>query len=159
MRIALLLRRLAPALCAFALLMLTGCGQSVPGKAAQGGSIQCISFSRTTADGNDSFDFSIWQLGEAYYFSDAAVIGGDGTAEPVSREVTEANMTRARDIAAQYGIKAYLEAYKKPLINLAPGEAVYKTELTLDDGTVLSADTQGSWGDALEGFFKELSAE
>ena len=66
--------------------MLTGCGQSVPAEAAQGGpGIQSISFSRTTADGNDSFDFSIWQLGEAYYFSDAAVIGGDGTAEPVSR--------------------------------------------------------------------------
>ena len=160
MRIASLLRRLAPVLCALALLMLTGCGQSVPAEAAQGGpGIQSISFSRTTADGNDSFDFSIWQLGEAYYFSDAAVIGGDGTAEPVSREVTEADMTRARDIAAQYGIKAYLEAYKKPLIDLAPGEAVYKTELTLDDGTVLSADTQGSWGDALEVFFKELSAE
>ena len=49
--------------------MLTGCGQSVPAEAAQGGpGIQSISFSRTTADGNDSFDFSIWQLGEAYYF-------------------------------------------------------------------------------------------
>ena len=48
--------------------MLTGCGQSVPAEAAQGGpGIQSISFSRTTADGNDSFDFSIWQLGEAYY--------------------------------------------------------------------------------------------
>ena len=60
MRIASLLRRLAPVLCALALLMLTGCGQSVPAEAAQGGpGIQSISFSRTTADGNVSFDLSI----------------------------------------------------------------------------------------------------
>ena len=31
--------------------------------------------------------------------------------------------------------------------------------ISFDDGSVLSADTPGSWGDALEGFFKELSAE
>ena len=61
----------------------------------------------------------------------------------------------ARELAAQYGIKAYLEAYKPPLIDLG-GAGGYRTELEFDDGTVLTADTAGTWEEPLEHFFKEL---
>lgn len=146
-----LVSSLAPAL--LALCLLAGCSQSVPDRAAldNDGAIRRISFMRIDG-GEYSFSYSIYQLGEAYYF--AGELSGAG--DLGSREVTQADMTRARELAAQYGLKAYLEAYKPPLIKLPSGDAHYRTELELDDGQILSADTDGTWGEALMSFFAEL---
>ena len=158
------LKRAALAALLIAALVLTACGQSVPDRAALAdtGGITRITFSRTGSNTEYPFVYSIYQLGEAYYFAD----GTDGDALDTanadtdganlgSREVTQQDMTNARELAAQYGIKAYLEAYKPPLISLG-GTGGYRTELELDDGTVLSADTAGTWRESLEHFFKEL---
>ena len=152
-------RRAALAALLIAVLVLTACGQSVPDRAAldDTGGITRITFSRAGNDAEYPFVYSIYQLGEAYYFAD----GTDGAAADGSevnlgsREVTQQDMTNARELAAQYGIKAYLEAYKPPLIDLG-GAGGYRTELEFDDGTVLSADTAGTWEEPLEHFFKEL---
>ena len=158
------LKRAALAALLIAALVLTACGQSVPDRAALAdtGGITRITFSRTGSNTEYPFVYSIYQLGEAYYFAD----GTDGDALDTanadtdganlgSREVTQQDMTNARELAAQYGIKAYLEAYKPPLISLG-GTGGYRTELELDDGAVLSADTAGTWRESLEHFFKEL---
>ncbi len=158
------LKRAALAALLIAALVLTACGQSVPDREALSdtGGITRITFSRTGSNTEYPFVYSIYQLGEAYYFAD----GTDGDALDTanadtdganlgSREVTQQDMTNARELAAQYGIKAYLEAYKPPLISLG-GTGGYRTELELDDGTVLSADTAGTWREPLEHFFKEL---
>ena len=157
-------RRAALAALLIAVLVLTACGQSVPDRAAldDTGGITRITFSRAGNDAEYPFVYSIYQLGEAYYFADgtdgdaldsAAVAGSEVNLG--SREVTQQDMTNAREFAAQYGIKAYLEAYKPPLIDLG-GAGGYRTELEFDDGTVLSADTAGTWEEPLEHFFKEL---
>lgn len=157
-------RRAALAALLIAVLVLTACGQSVPDRAAldDTGGITRITFSRAGNDAEYPFVYSIYQLGEAYYFADgtdgdaldsAAVAGSEVNLG--SREVTQQDMTNARELAAQYGIKAYLEAYKPPLIDLG-GAGGYRTELEFDDGTVLTADTAGTWEEPLEHFFKEL---
>ena len=157
-------RRAALAALLIAVLALTACGQSVPDRAAldDTGGITRITFSRAGNDAEYPFVYSIYQLGEAYYFADgtdgdaldsAAVAGSEVNLG--SREVTQQDMTNARELAAQYGIKAYLEAYKPPLIDLG-GAGGYRTELEFDDGTVLTADTAGTWEEPLEHFFKEL---
>ena len=147
-----------------AALALTACGQSVPDRAALDGTggITRITFSRTESEAEYPFVYSIYQLGEAYYFADGTEGEADGAPDNTasafdlgSREVTEQDMANARDLAAQYGIKAYLEAYKPPLIDLG-GAGAYRTELEFDDGTVLAADTAGTWQEPLEHFFKEL---
>ena len=158
------IRRALCALLAAAALALTACGQSVPDRAALDGTggITRITFSRAQSGAEYPFVYSIYQLGDAYYFADGtdgdardAADGGDGEINLGSREVTEQDMTNARELAAQYAIKAYLEAYKPPLIDLG-GAGGYRTELELDDGTVLAADTAGAWQEPLEHFFKEL---
>lgn len=135
--------------------MLVGCGQSVPDKAALSGEGDVVritlSFSGTSGEG--AYYYSIYQLGEAYYFS----AGADGV-ELAGLAVEETDMATARELAAQYGVKSYLEAYKPPRIELSHDEN-YRTELELRDGTVLAADTAGSWGDALTAFFKGLEAK
>ena len=157
-------RRAALAALLIAVLALTACGQSVPNRAALDGTggITRITFTRAGNDAEYPFVYSIYQLGEAYYFADgtdgdaldsAAVAGSEVNLG--SREVTQQDMTNARELAAQYGIKAYLEAYKPPLIDLG-GAGGYRTELEFDDGTVLTADTAGTWEEPLEHFFKEL---
>lgn len=157
-------RRAALAALLIAVLALTACGQSVPNRAAldDTGGITRITFTRAGNDAEYPFVYSIYQLGEAYYFADgtdgdaldsAAVAGSEVNLG--SREVTQQDMTNARELAAQYGIKAYLEAYKPPLIDLG-GAGGYRTELEFDDGTVLTADTAGTWEEPLEHFFKEL---
>ena len=147
-----------------AALVMTACGQSVPDRAAldDTGGIVRITFSRVHSGAEYPFIYSIYQLGEAYYFADGTdgdARDEDGAAADVvnvgSREVTEQDMANARELAAQYGMKSYLEAYKPPLIDLG-GEGEYRTELELDDGTVLAADTAGTWQQPLEHFFKEL---
>lgn len=157
-------RRAALAALLIAVLALTACGQSVPDRAAldDTGGITRITFSRAGNDAEYPFVYSIYQLGEAYYFADGtdgdALDGAAADGSEVnlgSREVTQQDMTNARELAAQYGIKAYLEAYKPPLIDLG-GAGGYRTELEFDDGTVLSADTAGTWEEPLEHFFKEL---
>lgn len=157
-------KRAALAALLIAVLALTACGQSVPNRAAldDTGGITRITFTRAGNDAEYPFVYSIYQLGEAYYFADgtdgdaldsAAVAGSEVNLG--SREVTQQDMTNARELAAQYGIKAYLEAYKPPLIDLG-GAGGYRTELEFDDGTVLTADTAGTWEEPLEHFFKEL---
>lgn len=157
-------RRAALAALLIAVLVLTACGQSVPDRAAldDTGGITRITFSRAGNDAEYPFVYSIYQLGEAYYFADGtdgdALDGAAADGSEVnlgSREVTQQDMTNARELAAQYGIKAYLEAYKPPLIDLG-GAGGYRTELEFDDGTVLSADTAGTWEEPFEHFFKEL---
>ena len=138
-------------------MLFTGCGQSVPDRAAlnDDGAIQKLSFSRAGTGAEYEFDYCIFQIGEAYYFTNAAENeGGIGTA---SVEVGEDDLRQARELCAQYGIKSYLEAYKPPLLNLLPQQnEKYTTLIELDDGTVLSAESDGSWGDALKVFFGEL---
>lgn len=130
--------------------MLVGCGQSVPDKAALSGEgdVVRITLSFSGDSGEGAYSYSIYQLGEAYYFSAAA----DGV-ELTGLAVEETDMAEARELAAQYGVKSYLEAYKPPRIELSHNET-YHTELELRDGTVLSADTAGSWGRCVDGIFQ-----
>ena len=115
-------RRAALAALLIAVLALTACGQSVPDRAAldDTGGITRITFSRAGNDAEYPFVYSIYQLGEAYYFADGsdgdALDGAAADGSEVnlgSREVTQQDMTNARELAAQYGIKAYLEAYSR----------------------------------------------
>lgn len=135
--------------------MLVGCGQSLPDKAALSGEgdVVRITLSFFGASDEGACSYSIYQLGEAYYFS----AGADGVGL-TGLAVEQTDMAEARELAAQYGVKSYLEAYKPPRIELSHDET-YHTELELRNGTVLSADTAGSWGDALMAFFKGLEAK
>lgn len=135
--------------------MLVGCGQSVPDRAALAveNDIVRVTLSFSDTEEGSVFSYSIYQLGEAYYF-----LGTVGGVELAALEVSEDDMTQAQELAAQYAIKAYLEAYKPPLIKLSRDDE-YRTELELRNGTVLSADTAGSWAEALTSFFKGLEAK
>ncbi|MGI5976423.1 MAG: hypothetical protein ACOX68_01830 [Candidatus Limivicinus sp.] len=140
--------------------MASGCGRAEETELPSG-SMKSIGFSCNHMERTSCFSCSIYCRDEQVYL-DAWCFADDGEGEReisyTGREISAEEMERARELAAQYGIKSYLEAYREPVFASRVQDGTeFTTSLGFENGVVLSAPTEGVWGSALKDFFTGLA--